>query len=62
MVFNSDQIIVNLETKDAKSNDKVEVTFEELQVQADKFKTEDAANTIQFEGNVDSNFNLNRLK
>lgn len=62
MVFNSNQIIVDLETKDAKSNDKVEVTFEKSKIQADKFKTEDSANTIEFEGNVDSNFDLNRLK
>ena len=62
MVFNSNQIIVDLETKDAKSNDKVEVTFEKSKIQADKFKTEDSANTIKFEGNVDSNFDLNGLK
>lgn len=62
MVFNSNQIIVDLETKDAKSNDKVEVTFEKSKIQADKFKTEDSANTIEFEGNVDSNFDLNGLK
>lgn len=62
MVFNSDQIIVDLETKDAKSNDKVKVTFEKSKIQADKFKTEDSANTIKFEGNVDSNFDLNGLK
>ena len=59
MVFNSDQVIVDLETKDAKSNNKVEVTFEKSKIQADKFKTEDSANTIKFEGNVDSHFDLN---
>ena len=62
MVFNSDQVIVDLETRDAKSNNKVEVTFEKSKIQADKFKTEDSANTIKFEGNVDSHFDLNGLK
>lgn len=62
MVFNSDQVIVDLETKDAKSNDEVEVTFEKSKIRADKFKTEDSANIIKFEGNVDSNFDLNGLK
>ncbi|MEM6339095.1 MAG: LPS export ABC transporter periplasmic protein LptC [Pseudomonadota bacterium] len=36
MVLNSDQIIIDLETKDAKSNDKVEVTFEKSKIQANK--------------------------
>lgn len=62
MVFNSQQVIVDLDTKDAKSNDEVEVIFEKSKIRADKFKTENSANTIKFEGNVNSNFDLDGLK
>lgn len=58
IVFNSQQMIVDLDTKDVKSDDEVEVLFEKSKIRADKFKTEDSANTIKFEGNVDSNFDL----
>lgn len=56
--FNSKQIIVDLDTKDARSNDEVEVIFEKSKIRADQFKTEDSSNTIKFKGNVDSNFDL----
>lgn len=56
--FNSKQIIIDLDTKDARSNDEVEVIFEKSKIRADKFKTEDSSNTIKFKGNVDSNFDL----
>lgn len=60
MVFNSKQMTVDLETRDAKSSSEVEVTFKESKIRANKFKTEDSANTIKFEGNVDSTIDLNR--
>lgn len=56
--FNSKQIIVDLDTKDARSDDEVEVIFEKSKIRADQFKTEDSSNIIKFKGNVDSNFDL----
>jgi len=57
-IFNSKQIIVDLDTKDARSDDEVEVIFEKSKIRADQFKTKDSSNTIKFKGNVDSNFDL----
>ena len=62
MVLNSNQIALNLETKDLTSNDKVEVNFQKLQIQADKLQTEDSARTIELEGNIDAHFDFNGLK
>lgn len=56
--FNSMQIIVDLDTKDARSDKEVEVIFEKSKIRADKFKTEDSSNIIKFKGNVESNFDL----
>lgn len=59
MIINSQQILVDLETKDAKSQEEVEVIFENSKIRADKFQTEDSAETIKFEGNIDSSFDIN---
>lgn len=58
MSFNSEKMIVNLSTKDAKSPEEVEVTFEQSKIRADQFQTEDSAGIIKFKGNVDSSFDL----
>lgn len=58
IIFNSKQVIVDLDTKDARSDDEVEVIFKKSKIRADKFKTEDSSDTIKFKGNVDSNFDL----
>ena len=60
MTFNSEQMIINLETKDAKSPEEVEVTFEKSKIRADQFQTEESAEIIKFKGNVESNFDLNK--
>lgn len=58
VIFNSKQVIVDLDTKDARSDDAVEVIFEKSKIRADQFKTENSSDTIKFKGNVDSNFDL----
>ena len=58
VIFNSKQVIVDLDTKDARSDDEVEVIFEKSKIRADQFKTENSSDTIKFKGNVDSNFDL----
>ncbi|MDP5110559.1 MAG: LPS export ABC transporter periplasmic protein LptC [Rickettsiaceae bacterium] len=58
VMFNSKQVIVDLDTKDARSDDEVEVIFEKSKIRADQFKTENSSDTIKFKGNVDSNFDL----
>ena len=61
MLFNSSYVVIDLGTKDVKSNSEVEVTFKKSKIRADKFKTQDSATTIKFEGNVNSIFDLNGL-
>ena len=61
MIFNSEQMIIDLETKDAKSPEEVEVTFEKSKIRADQFQTEESAEIIKFKGNVESNFDLNDM-
>jgi lipopolysaccharide export system protein LptC len=58
MTFNSDQVTVDLDTRDAKSDSEVEITYKKSKIRADKFKTEDSAQTIKLEGNIDSNFEV----
>lgn len=58
VIFNSKQVIVDLDTKDARSDDEVEVIFEKSKIRADQFKTDNSSDTIKFKGNVDSNFDL----
>jgi lipopolysaccharide export system protein LptC len=58
MIFNSKEVTVDLDTKDAKSDSEVEISFKKSTIRADKFKTEDSNQIIKLDGNVDSNFDL----
>jgi len=61
MRFNSEKIIINLDTKDTKSPEEVEVTFKKSNIRADQFQTEESTEIIKFKGNVESNFDLNEM-
>ena len=60
VVFSGKEIIFNLHSKDATSNKEVEVVFEQSSIKADSFKIEDSTNSIEFKGNVKSNFNIDK--
>ena len=58
ITLNSDQVKVNLNTKDAESDNPVDINFNESNIKADSFKTKDSGNEIIFQGNVKSDFKL----
>lgn len=60
IIFSSKEIIFDLHSKDASSNKEVEVVFEQSSIKADSFKIEDSTNSIEFKGNVKSNFNIDK--
>ena len=57
--FHCKEVQFNLNSKDAHSNTTVEVIFGQSNIKADKFKTEDSCDQIKFEGNVETNFDIN---
>lgn len=60
IIFSGKEIIFDLHSKDASSNKEVEVVFEQSSIKADSFKIEDSTNSIEFKGNVKSNFNIDK--
>lgn len=60
IIFSGKEIIFDLHSKDATSNKEVEVVFEQSSIKADSFKIEDSTNSIEFKGNVKSNFNIDK--
>lgn len=57
-IFTSQEMKINLDSKDAHSNTNVEVIFEQSNITADKFKTENSGDQIKFEGNIESSFTI----
>ncbi len=56
LIFNSQKIKLNLKNQEAYSDDNVEVHFNKSSIKANSFKTKDANNIIEFNGNVESEF------
>ncbi|MDC0864604.1 LPS export ABC transporter periplasmic protein LptC [Rickettsiaceae bacterium] len=52
------QLSFNLDTQEAYTNTGVRVDFNQSNIRADSFKTEDANNIIEFQGNVKSSFDI----
>jgi hypothetical protein len=58
ILVNSDNIMIDFETRNAKSKNKVEVLFDDSRIEADQFETHDSSKIIKFKGNVNSNLDF----
>ncbi|MDP4708526.1 MAG: LPS export ABC transporter periplasmic protein LptC [Rickettsiaceae bacterium] len=58
IIFNSEKIMFNLENQEAYSDTEVEVNFNKSNIKADSFNTKNSHNIIEFNGNVESNFDV----
>jgi|GEM_PF-881296 len=62
VIFNSEKITFNLENQEVYSNTEVEVNFHKSNIKADSFNTQNSNNIIEFNGNVESNFDVKNFK
>jgi len=58
IIFNSDKIKLYLDSKNIESDTPVDVNFENSNIKADSFKAKNSGKDIMFEGNVESEFDL----
>ena len=62
IIFNSEEIKLNLNNQEAYSDTNVEVNFNKSSIKANSFNTRDSHNIIEFRGNVESNFDIKNFK
>lgn len=58
LVMTTEEISIDIQTREAISNNEVDVKYKNSEISADRFRAKEDADIIEFDGNVHSRFNV----